>query len=90
MKVKVVGLGPVFNYKDKKTGADAKARNLYIVRAPSPRENGTTGMIAQRIFIPESLFNNIPLDGFDPKKEYELVYESDGSFTYLASIREVA
>lgn len=88
MKVKVVGTSDVINYKDKKTGAEKRARNIYIVREPTSRETGTTGFIAASIFLPETLFVKIPIGGFDPKKEYDFIYESDGRYSFLADIRE--
>lgn len=88
MKVKVVGTTEPFNYKDKKTGAERRARNIYIVREPTSRETGITGFIASPIFLPDTLFSKIPIGGFDPKKEYDFVYESDGRFSFLADIRE--
>ncbi len=88
MTCKVVGYSSVFTYSDK-TGEKRQARNLYIVRKPTPRETGNIGMVAQSIFLPETMFSYIPVGGFDAKKEYELIYDSDGRFTFLSAIREV-
>lgn len=88
MTCKVVGYSSIFTYSDK-TGEKRQARNLYIVRKPTPRESGNIGMVAQSIFLPETMFSYIPVGGFDAKKEYELVYDSDGRFTFLSAIREV-
>ena len=88
MTCKVVGYSSIFTYSDK-TGEKRQARNLYIVRKPTPRETGNIGMVAQSIFLPETMFSYIPVAGFDAKKEYELVYDSDGRFTFLSAIREV-
>lgn len=88
MTCKVVGYSSIFTYSDK-TGEKRQARNLYIVRKPTPRESGNIGMVAQSIFLPETMFSYIPVGGFDAKKEYELIYDSDGRFTFLSAIREV-
>lgn len=88
MTCKVVGYSSIFTYSDK-TGEKRQARNLYIVRKPTPRETGNIGMVAQSIFLPEIMFSYIPVGGFDAKKEYELIYDSDGRFTFLSAIREV-
>ena len=88
MTCKVVGYSSIFTYSDK-SGEKRQARNLYIVRKPTPRESGNIGMVAQNIFLPETMFSFIPVGGFDPKKEYELIYDSDGRFTFLSAIREV-
>ena len=88
MTCKVVGYSSIFTYSDK-SGEKRQARNLYIVRKPTPRESGNIGMVAQSIFLPEIMFSYIPVGGFDAKKEYELIYDSDGRFTYLSAIREV-
>lgn len=88
MTCKVVGYSSIFTYSDK-SGDKRQARNLYIVRKPTPRESGNIGMVAQSIFLPETMFSYIPVGGFDAKKEYELVYDSDGRFTFLSAIREV-
>ena len=88
MTCKVVGYSSIFTYSDK-SGEKRQARNLYIVRKPTPRESGNIGMVAQSIFLPETMFSYIPVGGFDAKKEYELVYDSDGRFTFLSAIREV-
>lgn len=89
MTCTVVGYSSIFTYSDK-SGEKRQARNLYIVRKPIPREAGNIGMVAQSIFLPETMFSYIPVGGFDIKKEYELVYDSDGRYTYLSAIREVA
>lgn len=89
MTCKVVGYSSVFTYNDK-SGVKQQARNLYILRKPTPRESGNIGMVAQSIFLPESMFCFIPVGGFDAKKDYELIYDSDGRYTYLSGIREVA
>lgn len=88
MTCKVVGCSSIFTYTDK-IGEKRQARNLYIVRKPTSRESGTIGMVAQSIFLPEIMFSYIPVGGFDAKKEYELIYDSDGRFTFLSAIREV-
>ncbi len=44
-------------------------------------------MISQSIFIPETLLATVAT--FDPKKEYNLIYDSDGKYSYLADIQEV-
>lgn len=88
MTCKVVGYSSIFTYSDK-SGEKRQARNLYIVRKPTPRESGNIGMVAQSIFLPETMFSYIPVGGFDAKKEYELIYDSDGRFTFLSAIREV-
>ena len=88
MTCKVVGYSSIFTYSDK-SGEKRQARNLYIVRKPTPRESGNIGMVAQSVFLPETMFSYIPVGGFDAKKEYELIYDSDGRFTFLSAIREV-
>ena len=87
MIVKIVGVSEIFTYKDKKSGVNRQARNLYIVRKPNTREVGTIGMVSQSIFIPETLLTNVAT--FDPKKDYNLIYDSDGKYSYLADIQEV-
>lgn len=88
MTCKVVGYSSIFTYSDK-SGEKRQARNVYIVRKPTPRESGNIGMVAQSIFLPESMFSYIPVGGFDAKKDYDFIYDSDGRFTFLSAIREV-
>lgn len=90
MKVTVVGTSGLISYKDKKTGEEKRARNIYIVREPTSRETGGTGLISAAIFLPESLFSKIPVGGFDPKKKYDFIYESDGRFSFLSDIQEAS
>lgn len=90
MKVHVVGMSDLIVYKDKKTGAEKRARNIFIVRKPTAREIGYTGSVAAAIFLPENLFSFIPVGGFDAKKEYDFIYDSDGKYSFLSSIQEVA
>lgn len=90
MKVTVVGVSDLIVYKDKKTGEEKRAKNIYIVREPTSRETGGTGLIAASIFLPETLFSKIPVGGFDPKKKYDFMYESDGRYSFLADIQEVS
>lgn len=87
MIVKIVGVSEIFTFKDKRSGVNRQARNLYIVRKPNPHEVGTIGMISQSIFIPETLLAKVAT--FDPKKDYNLIYDSDGKYSYLADIQEV-
>ncbi len=88
MQVKVVGMTDIISYKDKKTGEYKEFRNIYFVRKPTSREN-INGLFAGAVFLISSQFSLIPLNGFDDKKDYDFVYESDGRYSYLTDIHEV-
>ena len=85
MKVVIVGKKQV-DYISKKTGNPVNGISLFIERDPLPRETGVNGLVTDSIFISSNseCFKTLP--EILPGDTAELVYESDGRYSYLSRV----
>ena len=85
----IVGKKPV-DYISKKTGNPVNGISLFIEREPTARETTVEGLVTDSIFISStsSAFQSLP--DIIPGDFYNLIYESDGRYSFLSKVVPVS